>query len=443
MYKVNDFFCGAGGFGLGFKQSGYELVGAWDFDQAAVESYKNNVSSKVELADISKLTWEDIPEANIWTFGFPCQDISLQGKGAGMIKGKTRSGLFYEIIRLLEETAANKPDQMPRIILAENVKNVRKYLATIEEEYKKVGYKMSAAVYNSKHYGVPQHRERYYIIGVRESIQDEFEHKPQENNPPKLQEILESSVDEKYYISHEEAKVIIKREGDKLHIREATKKGYKEAVAGDSINIAFPDSKTRRGRVGHGVTQTLLTKNEHLVIEEDLRTRELTPREYARLQGFPDEYIQVVNDQEFYKQMGNAVTVTIAKSIADQIKSFLDKGGNDMQEINIDALMNHELYRRNQKALNEVTEAQIIKGYEKYRKPLNSSEWSGKQLIRHAREELVDLGHYIAALEEHIELLLKSEREIENKYEDVLENYSLLKEKLRHMERSQKVVENE
>ena len=106
-----------------------------------------------------------------------------------------------------------------------------------------------------------------------------------------------------------------------------------------------------------------------------------------------------------------------------------------MPKVNMDEIMNHELYRRSQKALKEVTEAQIIKGYEKYGKPLNSSEWSGKQLIRHAREELVDLGHYIAALEEKIEELERSERMVETNYEHALKKISLLEDKLRYTEK--------
>ena len=101
-----------------------------------------------------------------------------------------------------------------------------------------------------------------------------------------------------------------------------------------------------------------------------------------------------------------------------------------MSKVNIDELMNHELYTRNQKALKEVTEAQIIKGYEKYGEPLKSSEWSGKQLIRHAREELVDLGHYIAALEEKIEFLSNEVNYIETKIGEIMKENRELKTKL-------------
>ena len=111
-----------------------------------------------------------------------------------------------------------------------------------------------------------------------------------------------------------------------------------------------------------------------------------------------------------------------------------------MSKVNIDELMNHELYRRNQKALKEVTEAQIIKGHEKYGGPLNSSEWSGKQLIRHAREELVDLGHYIAALEEKVEALKEIADFQFNISKRLQKENDLLKDKLRYIEKYQQAT---
>mgnify|MGYP003482997168 FL=1 len=111
-----------------------------------------------------------------------------------------------------------------------------------------------------------------------------------------------------------------------------------------------------------------------------------------------------------------------------------------MPKVNMDEIMNHELYRRNQKALKEVTEAQIIKGYEKYGKPLIGSEWSGKQLIRHAREELVDLGHYIAALEEKVEALKKIADFQFNISKRLQKENDLLKDKLRYTEKYQQVT---
>lgn len=133
--KVNDFFCGCGGLGLAFQEAGYEIVGAWDFDKFAVETYRENVGDHVQKADIKELHQADIPQADVWAFGFPCQDLSVAGKQKGMIlkcqdcgevveinpeeytgenacpkcggkdlRAESRSGCFFEIMRLLEET---------------------------------------------------------------------------------------------------------------------------------------------------------------------------------------------------------------------------------------------------------------------------------------------------------------------------------------------------
>lgn len=366
MFTVNDFFCGAGGMGLGFKNAGFEIAGAWDFDKYAVQSYKHNVGNHVLQADISKMDFMDLTFADVWTFGFPCQDLSNAGKQAGMIKGKTRSGLFFEIIRLLEEVNENLgPEFMPKVIMAENVKGLKKYLPVLEEEYAKVGYKMYYTLYNSKFWGVPQSRDRYFVIGIHESIGKEFIFPvQQEDLVPKLSSILEVEVDKKYYMSPEKAKVIVGKVKDKLLVKQATIKGYDEATEGDTINISHPNSKTRRGRVGKQIAQTLLTGQEQIIVEKvmvhniyggfnekeprvfteysptirttaggghlpsvadlkDVTLRNITPRETARLQGFPDSYKQVVSDNQFKKQMGNAVTVNVAEAIATAIQDFL------------------------------------------------------------------------------------------------------------------------
>lgn len=134
MYTLNDFFCGCGGIGVGFKDAGFNIVGAWDFDKFAVQTYKENVGDHVVQADISKMTIDDVPKADVWAFGFPCQDLSVAGKQEGIViecrtcgehwkvdyetytsenpcprcgstehKAANRSGLFFEIMRLLDE----------------------------------------------------------------------------------------------------------------------------------------------------------------------------------------------------------------------------------------------------------------------------------------------------------------------------------------------------
>ena len=380
MPSVNDFFCGCGGMGLGFKQAGFRLAGAWDFDKYAVSSYGHNVSPKVKQDDITMMQAQHLPYADVWTFGFPCQDISVAGKQAGMIKGQTRSGLFYEVMRLLEEAEINK---LPKIILAENVKVVKKYLPEIEKEYAAQGYKMYAQLYNSKYWGVPQNRERYFIVGVHESVEETFIFPEQQTEfVPKLSSILETDVDEKYYISDEKSKTIIEQAMKRVELKsihscvtpgrlEKRQNGRRakaeeeemftltaqdlhgvildDTYGFDDVRVYEDVSPTLRserqgikviGRLDmkgqdnirrvydtKGIAPTLTTSEgghrQPKIITDMFRVRKLTPREYARLQGFPDTFEFVCSNSQMYKQFGNAVTVNVSKAIAESISDFL------------------------------------------------------------------------------------------------------------------------
>lgn len=152
VLKVNDFFCGCGGMGIAFKNAGYEIARAWDFDKYAVQTYKENVGDHVKQTDIREMTYKDVPKADVWAFGFPCQDLSVAGKQKGMIlkcdgcgeeieikpeeynnqticpvcggdnfKAASRSGMFFEMMRLLEETEQNTLENMPDFITPEDL----------------------------------------------------------------------------------------------------------------------------------------------------------------------------------------------------------------------------------------------------------------------------------------------------------------------------------
>lgn len=205
MYTLNDFFCGCGGLGLGFQNAGFKIVGAWDFDKYAVATYRENVGDHVVQADIQKMCIEDVPKADVWAFGFPCQDLSVAGKQAGIKlecadcgtvwevsaetyseenlcpgcggtnhRAATRSGMFFEIMRLLAEAREREPEKVPKVLVAENVKALRKLLPVLEAEYGKAGYKCHAQLFNSKYWGVPQNRERYIVVGTLDSLPDTY-----------------------------------------------------------------------------------------------------------------------------------------------------------------------------------------------------------------------------------------------------------------------------
>jgi DNA (cytosine-5)-methyltransferase 1 len=357
--KVNSFFCGAGGMDLGFIQSGFEIVGAWDFDKYAVQSYAHNIGEHVQQMSVLDMKGSDVPEVNGWLFGFPCQDISIAGKQKGMIKGETRSGLFYEIMRLLGEV-----DEKPEWILAENVKAVNKFIPTIEDEYDKAGYTLvSPQLYNTKYWYLPQNRERYFLLGIRKDIAKTFVFPEQQTEfIPKLSSILETDVDEKYYIDDLKAAKIIEQAMERIEyspVVMASRGRYNEdgkveqnyelnkegitntltSVQKDNYLVEQPKiemiglldkpnwkDQWKRVYGTDGISPTLVCTgggNHEPKILEKYRVRKLTPREYARLQGFPESYEQVVSNSQFYKQMGNAVSVPVAYAIAKAIKEQL------------------------------------------------------------------------------------------------------------------------
>lgn len=241
QYTVNDFFCGCGGLGLGLKNAGFQIVGAWDFDKYAVQTYRENIGDHVVQADIQQMHIEDVPKATVWAFGFPCQDLSVAGKQAGIKlecsdcgevwevdsesytsenvcpacgganhKAATRSGMFFEVMRLLAEAREREPEKVPKVLIAENVKALRKVLPVLEAEYGKAGYHCHAQLFNSKYWGVPQNRERYIVVGTLDNLPDTYQY-PEEQHDfvPKLSTVLESDVPENFYIADDKARKII------------------------------------------------------------------------------------------------------------------------------------------------------------------------------------------------------------------------------------------
>lgn len=312
---MNDFFCGCGGMVVGFKNAGYRIVGAWDFDKYAVQSYRENLGNHVKETDIKEMTWADVPPATVWAFGFPCQDLSYAGKQAGFafvcndcqtewehtggkestrcpkcgsqnFKAKTRSAMFFEMMRLLEETKENAPERMPAILVAENVKGLKKYIPTLMEELYRHGYIGHIELYNSKYFDVAQNRERYYIIATRHDLPDtvKMPSKQEDHHIPKLAEFLDETVDEKYYIPDERAQGIIEKalskliKDGKLHTapseptalrnarNEYGKKIRKQYEAGET-DAKWSEVKSPEPRTD-GITNTLTTVlKDNLIIE--------------------------------------------------------------------------------------------------------------------------------------------------------------------------------
>ncbi len=241
---VNDFFCGAGGVGLGFQQAGFKIIWACDFDKYAVQTYRHNVGNYVIQADIKKLSRADIPTADVWAFGFPCQDLSIAGKQKGFrfickkcsaewsyrntnntqcpvcesteYQAASRSGMFFEIMRLLDEFKTETPQALPKVLFIENVKGLKPYLGLLKKELAIRGFTAHIQLYNSKWWDVPQNRERYYIVATGKGITGFSFPEEQHDHIPKLSTVLDEDVDNKYFIPDDKAKTIINQAKERL-----------------------------------------------------------------------------------------------------------------------------------------------------------------------------------------------------------------------------------
>ena len=327
--KFLDLFAGIGGFRLGMEAAGHECVGFCEIDKFARASYKaiHDTKGEVELHDITAVsddTVRGIGRVDIICGGFPCQAFSIAGARRGF--EDTRGTLFFEIARFASILK-------PKYLFLENVKGLLNHdrgntFKTIIGTLDELGYDVEWQVLNSKNFGVPQNRERVFIVGhLRgERTRNVF---PIERNTKQAYElprenITTNTLTARYGAAQSNGSYIIESEQKKIRIKEATSQGYAEAEVGDSVNLSHPNSKTRRGRVGKQIANTLLTGESQGVVEPNFRIRKLTPRECWRLQGFPDlafDKAQKVNsNSQLYKQAGNSVTVNVIAAIAKELK---------------------------------------------------------------------------------------------------------------------------
>lgn len=348
--KFLDLFAGIGGFRLGMESAGHECIGFCEIDKFARASYKaiHNTEGEIELHDITRVTDDEIRaigEVDVICGGFPCQAFSIAGARRGF--EDTRGTLFFEIARFASILK-------PKYLFLENVKGLLNHdkgntFKTIVGALDELGYDVEWQVLNSKNFGVPQNRERVFIVGhLRGSSGRQVfpiirENEKSDNQQPKIEivgntknpdgirkgtgsivynsngvvgTLLARDYKEPKQIAipnkikqfgiiqpnYNQSGVVYDTDGisptlrayqggnlePKIRVKEATKQGYAEAEVGDSINLSHPNSKTRRGRVDKQIANTLLTGESQGVVEPDFRIRKLTPRECWRLQGFPD-----------------------------------------------------------------------------------------------------------------------------------------------------------
>ena len=378
-----DFFSGVGGFRHGLELAGMKCIGFCEKDKFARKSYEAMYDTKGEWFhdDITTIDPTRLPKADLWCAGSPCQNVSIAGKRAGLYG--ERSGLFFTFVELIK---SQKEEDKPEWVLLENVKGLLSsgggrdyldYLSILDES----GYDLEWQVFNSKDYGVPQNRERIYTIGhlrregrrqVLPISRESSSHLKQLIGGMQSYRVYDPSgiattlVGEGgglgaktglYLIDQsltepkltEEARCITARytagatkrtainsgvlevqpiltQG--IKVRNGTKQGYQLAVVGDSVDLSYPSSVTRRARVGRGIAHNLSCSCQMGAVVwkgRVVKIRRLTPKECFRLQGFSDDLFEkakaVNSDAQLYKQAGNGVTVPVVYAIGCAILS--------------------------------------------------------------------------------------------------------------------------
>ena len=315
-YSFIDLFAGIGGMRLAFESTGARCVYSNEWNKYSQQTYYANFGVQPD-GDITKIPADNIPNHDILVAGFPCQPFSIAGvskkNSLGRATGfedKTQGTLFFDVCRILKA-------KRPKAFMLENVKNLCSHdkgrtFKIIQEALEELNYKLFYKIVDGQGY-VPQHRERIVIVGFdmmryNNDIDFAFSLKPIDK-PLKLKDILEPEVDNKYTLS------------DKLWTylqNYATK--HKQAGNGFGFGIAPLD----------GITRTMSARyykdGSEILIEQDGKNpRRLTPRECARLQGFPDSFKIPVSDTQAYKQFGNSVVVPLMSEIAKLIVAKLEQ----------------------------------------------------------------------------------------------------------------------
>lgn len=296
--RVASLFCGCGGLDLGFAKAGYELVWSNDLDKYAIETYNANFSHTAVCGDINDIDINDIPEHDVLIGGFPCQPFSMMGKEKGF--DDHRGTLFFKVTEIIENQR-NRGHQ-PQIVVLENVRNLLnhekgKTFDTIKKELEKLGYHVFAEQLNSADFGVPQTRNRVFIVCFLKDIKYTFPKTIELSST--LQDVLEENAPDKYFLSERILKTIL-----------SNGTGGYYAKSEIDLKIARPLTATM-GKMHRACQDNYVTQEKGI--------RRLMPRECARLQGFPENFVIPVSDAQAYRQFGNAVTVNVSYSVAKSI----------------------------------------------------------------------------------------------------------------------------
>ena len=306
-YRAIDLFAGIGGIRMGFEQAFHKkikFVFASEIDKYACETYYANYGER-PYGDITKIDEKKIPKFDILLGGFPCQAFSIAGKRKGF--EDTRGTLFFEVARIVSY-------HKPKVVFLENVKGFQnhdkgKTFKVVKETLENLGYKVFSKVLNAKDFGVPQNRERIYIVAFLDhAIEFEFPMPSLATKSYILTDMLDNNVESKYYYN---GKPLFEKIQNEI-IEENTIYQWRRQYVRKNKNGVCPTLTANMGTGGHNVP----------IIRDKIGIRKLTPRECASFQGFPKDFIfPDIVDSQLYKQCGNSVVVPVINIIAKRIKT--------------------------------------------------------------------------------------------------------------------------
>lgn len=302
-FKFIDLFAGIGGMRIPFDEIGGECVFTSEWDKFSQITYETNFGEK-PAGDITKIKPSEIPPFDVLLAGFPCQPFS----NAGLKKGfeDARGTLFFDIAKIAEY-------HKPKAIFLENVKGFLNHdrgrtLKTVRKILEEdLGYTVFYKIHNARDFGVPQNRERIFIVALRDDF--DFSFAEPSNQSVKVGDILERKVDEKYTLSDRLWASHKRRKAE--HIAKGNGFGYSLFTAKSLYTSTISARYYKDG-------------SEILIEQKGKNPRKVTPREAARLQGFPENFIIPVSDTQAYRQFGNAVAVPAVRSVAHQLAPYLN-----------------------------------------------------------------------------------------------------------------------
>lgn len=313
--KFIDLFCGLGGFRLALESYGAECVFSSDIDKHVSETYKNNFGD-YPLSDITTVDEKDIPKHDILCAGFPCQAFSISGKQRGF--EDTRGTLFREVVRIAKY-------HQPELLLLENVKNLEKHddgktFEVIKSNIEEIGYNMYYKVLNASQYGVPQSRERIYMVCIRKDLDNKNYVFPKPVDVKKcVNDIVLKNGEEKKFVINK--KYELKENNQQINMFKIYDKPIRIGTVnkgGQGDRIYDPQGQAITLSAEGGGTGA---KTGLYFIDNEVR--KLHPRECARLMGYPENYI--INDSinQAHKQFGNSVVVDVLQYL---VKGIIDEG---------------------------------------------------------------------------------------------------------------------